>query len=96
MSADGVITLKLRIAGSVQSVGYRAFVAAEARGLGLNGWVRNRSDGTVEALVSGPRGTVEDFVAACARGPSGAHVRNIERSEAEAAPEPGFQMRQTQ
>jgi len=96
MAAQDIITLKLRIVGSVQGVGYRAFAVGEARALGLQGWVRNCSDGTVEALVSGPRGTVEAFVAACARGPSGAQVRNIERSDAEAAPEPGFHMRQTQ
>lgn len=96
MATQDIITLKLRIVGSVQGVGYRAFAVGEARGLGLQGWVRNCRDGTVEALASGPRATVEAFVAACARGPSGAQVHNIEWSEAEAAPEPGFHLRQSQ
>src|SRR5438046_2816606 len=48
-------TLRLRIEGFVQAVGYRNFMITEATRLGLDGWVRNRSDGTVEALVSGPQ-----------------------------------------
>ena len=96
MAADDTTTLKLRISGSVQGVGYRAFAAAEARRRGLDGWVRNCSDGSVEALVSGPAKTVDAFVAVCARGPSGAQVSKIDRNDAEPATEPGFHVRQTQ
>lgn len=96
MAADETTTLKLRIRGSVQGVGYRAFAAAEARALGLNGWVRNCSDGTVEALVSGGAAAVEAFVASCARGPSGARVSGIEQVKgAEPDLEPGFRVRPT-
>jgi acylphosphatase len=84
-----ITSLKLRIEGAVQGVGYRAFAATEARRLGLSGWVRNRSDGAVEALVSGPTKTVEAFVAACAQGPAGARVTHIDLHNAE-PPGDGF------
>jgi acylphosphatase len=95
MSDDEITSLKLRIEGAVQGVGYRAFAAAEARMLELSGWVRNRSDGTVEALVSGPTQEVEAFVSACARGPVGAHVANIDLHKVEPPAEGGFQVRPT-
>src|ERR1700742_2244738 len=70
MSDDDEQThMRLRIEGFVQAVGYRNFVIAEAQRLGLDGWIRNRADGTVEALVSGPTKIVEIVVAACMRGP---------------------------
>jgi acylphosphatase len=94
MSDDETTSLRLRIEGVVQGVGYRAFAAAEARKLGLAGWVRNRSDGTVEALVSGPTKTVEAFVAACARGPAGARVTNIDLHNA-GSPGDGFHVQPT-
>ncbi|MBN9572081.1 MAG: acylphosphatase, partial [Alphaproteobacteria bacterium] len=50
---ENVTSLRLRIEGFVQAVGYRHFAIGEATRLGLDGWVRNRSDGSVEALVSG-------------------------------------------
>ena len=93
--ADERTSLKLRIEGLVQGVGYRAFAAEEARRLGLDGWVRNRSDGTVEALVSGDTEKVEDFVAACGRGPHGARVSSIDLNKAEAPDETGFRFRAT-
>lgn len=95
MSDDHITSLKLRIEGAVQGVGYRAFAASEARILGLGGWVRNRSDGTVEALVSGATADVETFVAACARGPAGARVTNIDLHKAEPPSDAGFQVRST-
>ena len=58
MSDDDLTTLRLRIEGSVQGIGYRFFATEEARKLGLHGWIRNRSDGAVEALVSGPTKSV--------------------------------------
>jgi len=95
MAESEITALRLRIEGLVQGVGYRAFAVAEARALGLKGWVRNCSDGTVEALVSGPVAAVGVSVTACARGPFGAKVSRIDRSKAEPAMEPGFQVRQT-
>ena len=95
MADEEITSLRLRIEGFVQGVGYRAFAAAEARRLGLNGWVRNRSDRTVEALVSGGTANVEAFVAACMRGPAGARVQNIELHNAEAPAELGFRQRPT-
>jgi len=95
MADDEITSLKLRIEGLVQGVGYRAFAAGEARWLELDGWVRNRSDGTVEALVSGHTKQVEEFVAACMRGPAGARVKNVDLQNAEPPAERGFRPRPT-
>lgn len=70
-------TVRLLISGRVQGVGYREFVRAEAQGRGLAGWVRNRRDGTVEALVAGAPGQVEELIAACWRGPPGSRVVDV-------------------
>jgi acylphosphatase len=85
--------LRLRIEGFVQAVGYRNFVIAEATRLGVDGWIRNRADGTVEALVSGPNKAVETLVGLCMKGPPGSTVRNVELHKAEPAPEKGFRRR---
>ncbi len=69
--------LRLRITGRVQGVGFRAFVADEAEARGLIGWVRNRVDGSVEAVIAGEYDVVDDLIAACRRGPRGARVDNI-------------------
>ncbi|HEX9159569.1 MAG TPA: acylphosphatase [Rhizomicrobium sp.] len=95
MSDHDVTTLCLRIEGTVQGVGYRFFAMDEARKLGLDGWIRNRSDGSVEALVSGPTRQVERFVATCMRGPSGARVSNVDMHSAEPPAERGFRSRAT-
>lgn len=95
MADDEITSMKLRIEGLVQGVGYRAFAAGEARRLELDGWVRNRSDGTVEALVSGHTKKVEEFVAACMRGPTGARVKNVDLHNAEPPAERGFRPRPT-
>ncbi|SDB41958.1 acylphosphatase [Bauldia litoralis] len=71
-------TLHLRIAGRVQGVGYRAWLCGEARSRGLTGWVRNRSDDTVEAVVSGPVDAVEAMVRLCREGPPAALVSGVE------------------
>ena len=95
MTGQDITSLRLRIEGAVQGVGYRAFAAAEARKLALDGWMRNRSDGTVEALVCGETKQVEAFVAACMRGPPGARVKNIDLHKAEPPAEKGFRSRPT-
>ncbi|HEX3164045.1 MAG TPA: acylphosphatase, partial [Pseudolabrys sp.] len=66
MSNDIICHVVVR--GRVQGVGYRAFVEDEAHRLGLRGWVRNRRDGSVEAVFSGPRSEVEAAIDACRRG----------------------------
>lgn len=86
-------SLRLKIEGFVQSVGYRNFAITEAHQLGLDGWVRNRSDGTVEILVSGPNAAVETFVGLCMKGPSSARITNIDLHKAEPPSEKGFRRR---
>ncbi len=69
--------VKVRIHGRVQGVWYRASTRAEAERLGLRGWVRNRSDGSVEALLQGDAGTIDDMVAWCRSGPPAASVSAV-------------------
>ncbi|MDB5637197.1 MAG: acylphosphatase [Bradyrhizobium sp.] len=74
---------QVRISGQVQGVGYRAWVEHRARSHGLEGWVRNRHDGSVEALFSGPPDAVADMIARCRRGPSSARVEAIQEEPAQ-------------
>ncbi|MEH2498662.1 acylphosphatase [Bradyrhizobium sp. AZCC 1678] len=68
----------ITIRGRVQGVGYRYFVEHEARSRDLEGWVRNRRDGSVEAVFSGPAAAVTAMIAACRRGPSSARVQAVQ------------------
>jgi acylphosphatase len=70
-------TVRLRITGQVQGVGYRYWMTRTASSLGVRGWVRNRADGSVEALVTGPPEAVATIVEASRKGPYGAHVSNV-------------------
>jgi acylphosphatase len=85
-----VAAVRLRIEGRVQGVGFRWWALGQARGLGLRGWVRNRRDGSVEALAIGEPPALEAFAEACGRGPAGAAVRSVTRSEAEDDGSAGF------
>jgi acylphosphatase len=67
----------LRIRGVVQGVGYRAGLRSEASALNLSGWVRNRLDGSVEAIVSGTDQALEQIIDWAWHGPPGAQVREI-------------------
>ena len=67
--------------GRVQGVGYRAFVEHEALRLGLEGWVRNRRDGTVEAVLSGADDVIAAMIDACRRGPPAARVEAVDAEE---------------
>jgi acylphosphatase len=71
------------IRGRVQGVGYRAFVEHAARMRGLEGWVRNCSDGSVETVIAGPDETVETTMKVLRRGPRGARVVQVEVQEAQ-------------
>jgi len=68
---------QVTIRGRVQGVGYRYWVEQQARALGLQGWVRNRRDGSVEALFAGPPGKVGEMVALCRHGPPSARVESV-------------------
>ena len=70
-------TWHLRISGRVQGVGYRYSLCAEAQANGINGWVRNRRDGTVEAVVQGDPQAVEKLLAWAKRGPPMAWVADV-------------------
>lgn len=91
-------TVRLRITGRVQGVGFRAFVADEAETRRLIGWVRNRADHSVEAMISGGGDIVDEMLEACRRGPYGARVENIaveEASESDLSGRPGFEILRT-
>ena len=85
----------VRVRGRVQGVGYRDWLLEQAAANGLSGWVRNRADGSVEALLCGEEAAVRDVLSACRRGPAPARVDALEESFAEAPPEPGFTRRPT-
>jgi acylphosphatase len=90
-----LVTKRLRITGRVQGVGYREWTIRTARAAGLTGWVRNRADGSVEAVVQGSAGTVNTFVAACQAGPPIARVTAVETSPDDSELPPGFHQRPT-
>lgn len=77
-AADDVITVHLSITGRVQGVGFRESMRVVADALDVRGWVRNRSDGSVEAMAQGMENDVERLVGWCHNGPPGAQVRFVE------------------
>ena len=77
------VTRRLAISGRVQGVFFREAMRQEAARLGVSGWVRNRRDGSVEAVVQGAPAAVEAIVAWARRGPPDAAVGSLEASEAE-------------
>ena len=83
-------SVRIVIEGRVQAVWFRAWTTQEAQRRNLRGWVRNRPDGTVEALFSGAVADVEEMIEACRQGPPAAQVVNITEHPAEVPIEPGF------
>jgi len=84
---SGKTRLHAEVYGEVQGVGFRAFVLRRAMGLGLSGWVRNRSDGSVELTAEGSRAALDSLLADVGCGPSGATVERVDSSWAEATSE---------
>ena len=85
----------LRIRGRVQGVGYRNALHREATRLGIKGWVRNRSDGSVEALVAGPAPALDELIAWARRGPPAARVGEVSWEATQAPVEAGFRREET-
>jgi acylphosphatase len=83
------------ISGKVQGVWYRAWTVEEARKRGLAGWVRNRRDGTVEAVFAGPADQVDDMVQACRQGPPLAKVAGVAVTPASSPHGETFEQRST-
>lgn len=81
MNAEPRIIRHVRVRGRVQGVGFRAFVEHHAVQRALEGWVRNRSDGSVEAVFAGPQKTVEGMIGACKVGPLSAKVDALDVRE---------------
>lgn len=81
MNDEARVVRHVSIRGKVQGVGFRAFVAHEAGQRGVEGWVRNRRDGTVEAVFAGPEKTVEAVIAVCRIGPPSGHVDTLDRRD---------------
>lgn len=83
------------ISGRVQGVGYRDWLVKQANRFCVSGWVRNRVDGSVEALIAGETATVEELLRLCRLGPALARVEELIEEPAEAPPVPGFVRRAT-
>ena len=86
---------RLIVTGRVQGVWYRGWTVDQARALGLDGWVRNRRDGSVEILVSGPEEAVGELVGRCRGGPPAATVERVAVEESEEPAPDGFEQRPT-
>ena len=86
-------TRLVQVRGQVQGVGYREACVRRARKLGVTGWVRNRMDGTVEAVFEGPEHAVAQCVAWCRMGPPRADVAGVEVVEEPAEGLEGFRVR---
>lgn len=82
--------VRVRIEGRVQGVWYRGWTVDEARRHGLQGWVRNRRDHSVEALFAGPNAAVDAMIEACWQGPPAARVTGVTARPAEWPGSPGF------
>ena len=89
-------TVRLRITGRVQAVGYRLWATRTAASLGLRGWVRNRDDGSVELMATGAPDAVSAIIAACWQGPRAAKVTAVSVAEAEDDGSLGFNARPTE
>jgi acylphosphatase len=88
--------LQILVKGRVQGVGFRAWLHHQAELRGLSGWVRNRRDGAVEAVIFGPKEAVDAMLAVCREGPATARVAAVEIvSQDPERPDRGFEVRPT-
>ncbi len=87
--------VRVRIEGRVQGVGFRYWVLGEAEGLGLDGWVRNRRDGSVEAVFAGPAAVVAGMLKRCRTGPPMARVTTVLETPETGGVAPGFRAEST-
>lgn len=92
---EGRKAVRLRISGKVQGVWFRAWTVQEAEARGLDGFVRNRLDGTVEALLVGEDAAVEEMIRLCRQGPSRAAVTGVEIEPAQGITAKGFTQKPT-
>ncbi|CAN2535728.1 Acylphosphatase [Methylocapsa aurea] len=79
--SEARLVFRITVRGRVQGVGFRAFVAREARRLALAGWARNCDDGAVEIVAAGPRGALDALVETARRGPPLARVDDLRQEE---------------
>lgn len=93
---SGAAAVRVEIRGRVQGVWYRAWTVEQATLRGLRGWVRNRRDGSVEALLIGPADKVEAMAELCREGPPAARVDSVQRFAAQDGGEAGFVQRPTE
>ncbi len=87
--------VRVRIEGRVQGIGFRYWTIDQATVLGLRGWVRNRIDGSVEAVFAGAAQAVAEMVRRCHRGPPYARITRVEETEEPGAVGPGFHVEPT-
>lgn len=87
--------VRLIISGRVQGVWFRGWTVEKATALGLDGWVRNRADGTVEVLIVGANAQVDEMIASCRQGPRSARVDHIEIQQAMGITPEGFTQKPT-
>ena len=88
--SDDITTINIRIEGAVQGCGFRDFAVCEANARKLKGWVRNRSDGSLEAVAHGPTKEVEMFIARCLQGPPGSRITAVNLQPTEPPDSLGF------
>jgi acylphosphatase len=87
------VALHVRVTGLVQGVFFRAWARDEAQALGVSGWIRNCSDGSVEALVEGEAEAIEELIDLLREGPPGAQVEDVEIEEADREGLSSFEVR---
>jgi len=92
-SVSETVARRVVVHGNVQGVFFRDTARRRAESRGVSGWVRNRPDGTVEALFEGAPDAVESMVAFARDGPRGAQVERVDVSEAEVEGAAGFEIR---
>lgn len=95
MDRGVLLTRRLRVTGRVQGVWFRGWAVDQARALGLDGWVRNRTDGSVEILVAGSEEAIGVLADRCRSGPPSARVADVSTAEADEAVPPGFRQDST-